>query len=144
MKRPAADSPRSRVHHQNLSLVQGSPSPPSESYRTPTLSAYVDSLWAVLERLAVNTDLYFDRAGLNDSHSFTFRTQRVEDPSVDCAFETTMSSLVPCSKEQGTSLIVQFFDLNEKHDSRKVRLPPTMLLAHLLSHACVVLGRNSW
>lgn len=51
-----------------------------------------------LDQLALDTDWHFERAGLTDAHSFTYRMERTVDPLFDAAFEIVMSSSLPCSK----------------------------------------------
>lgn len=65
------------------------------------------SLSARIDRLMLDCDLHFTRAGLTDSNSLEFRTRRVFDQSLGDTFEVTMSSLLPCSKEHGSSLFLR-------------------------------------
>lgn len=96
----------------------------------PGLYHTLASLPMRMDRLAVDTDWHFARVGLNDSNSFTYRTQRVFDPTFDQAFETVMSSSLPCTKEHAASMIVRYFYGNHKN-GRYVR--QTALTIPLLS-----------
>lgn len=77
------------------------------------------SLTTCIDRLALDADWHFDRVGLTDAKSFTFRTQRVADAMLEPAFEIVMSSSLPCSKEQAASLIVLSFERDDR--PRQVR-----------------------
>lgn len=88
----------------------------------PGLYHTLASLPMRMDRLAMDTDWHFARVGLNDSNSFTYRTQRVLDQTFDQAFEIVMSSSLPCTKEHAAAMIVRYFYGNGKHkNGRYVR-----------------------
>lgn len=73
-----------------------------------------------LDRLALSTDWHFERAGLTNSNSFTYRTERMVDPRFDSSFEIVMSSSLPCSKEQAASLMLKFLCDGDRHGFTQV------------------------
>lgn len=95
----------------------------------------VDSLFARIDRLALDTDSHFDRSGLHSFSSFNFRMQRAEDPAFDSAFEIVMSSPLPCSKEHAASQILGIFNRGDNSVSRQVSLGVLLLVSSVLSAA---------
>lgn len=55
--------------------------------------------------MALDSDRYFERAGITDSDSFLYRMERVVDPALGSTFQIAMSSLLPCNLEYAESLI---------------------------------------
>lgn len=78
------------------------------------------SLSERIERLALDTDRHFDRAGLTGSDSFSFRTQRAVDSRWGPAYEISMSSSVASSKELAASSILRSFVCDDACISRQV------------------------
>lgn len=126
--------------HQNLAMLHGPRQQPTCDMRAQRLRIAgfpnsMDSLFARIDRLALDTDWHFDRSGLNCFSSFDFRMQRAADPAFDSAFEIVMSSSLPCSKEHAALQILGLFDRGDNSVSRQVSLGVLLLAPPLLSVA---------